>query len=333
MTEPTDRTPRPLTARRRSLGILLGIAAGAQLPRAFADAWPSQRVTIVVPFPPGGASDRSSRVLAEVLSKQLGQPVVVENKPGAGSAIGTEAVTRSDDGHTFLMGSTSMTILPSLRTNLPYQVMRDLKAVGMVSAQPLVLSVATDSALKSIDDVLSGGRTSDKLTAGNSGNGSLSHLTTELFNIRNNTRIVPVPYKGESALTPDLVSGVTAMAFLNLPSALPLLKAGRLRAIAVTAPQPIAELPDVKTMKSLGFEDFVIEGWAALYAAKSVPDGGVERMSSLLAGALNDAPVRERFAGFGVAPRPGTAKELGAFTQAEIERWGEVIRKRGITTQ
>ncbi|MGE0314797.1 MAG: Bug family tripartite tricarboxylate transporter substrate binding protein [Lautropia sp.] len=272
-------------------------------------------------------------MLAEVIGKELGQPVVVENKPGAGSAIGTEAGVRSADAHTFLMGSTSMTILPSLRADLPYQVMRDLKAVGMVSAQPLVLSVAADSPLKSVADILAASRASDKLTAGNSGNGSLSHLTTELFNIRNATRIVPVAYKGESALTPDLVSGVTSMAFLNLPSALPLLKAGRLRALAVTAPGPVDALPDVKTMKALGFDDFVIEGWAALYAAGNVPADGVARMSTLLAKALGEPAVRARFEGFGVEPRAGTAAELDAFTRAEIARWGGVIRSRGIAAR
>lgn len=316
--------------RRATLGWLLAVGCAPFAARpAAAQGWPTKPVRIVVPFPPGGAADGSARVLAEVMSKPIGHSMVVENKPGAGSVLGTQAVVQSNDGHTLLMGSTSMTILPALRADLPYDPQRDLQPIGMVSAQPLVLSVAAASPLTSLDEVVARGKTGE-LSAGNSGNGTLSHLTTELFNLRMGTKILSVPYKGESALVPDIASGTTAMAFLNLPSALPLLRSGRLRALAVTSAQPLPALPGVRTLKSLGMNEFVIEGWAALFAAKDVPAEGVERLERLLQQALADAAVKERFGNFGVEAVPGSRTALRDFVQAEVTRWQEVVKSRGI---
>jgi tripartite-type tricarboxylate transporter receptor subunit TctC len=319
-----------LPGRRHLIALAAAALASPWLPARAQAAWPSKKITIVVPFPPGGASDASARVLGEVMAKALGQAIVVENKPGAGSVIGTQAVVQSNDGHTLLMGSTSMTILPALRSDLPYDPVKDLQPVGMVSRQPLVLSVAADSPLKTLEDVIARGRAGSELTAGNSGNGSLSHLTTELFNIRMGTHLLPVPYKGESALMPDIVGGTTAMAFLNLPSALPLLKAGRLRALAVTSAKELPALPGVRTLRSLGFEDFVIDGWAALYAAKDVPAAGVERLEKELQKALGEPAVQARFEALGVTPDPSTSGALREFTRKEIARWGEVVRTKSI---
>lgn len=320
---------RALPTRRHTLAI---VAAASLWPTSFARAqsWPTRSITIVVPFPPGGAADGSARVLAEAMTKPLGQGIVVENRPGAGSVIGTQVVVQSNDGHTLLMGSTSLTILPALRSDLPYSVEADLQPVGMVSKQPLVLVVAPGSPLKTLDDLVARGKAGNDLTSGNSGNGSLSHLTTELFNFKMGTKLVPVPYKGESALLPDIVGGRTSMGFINLPSALPLLKTGTLRALAVTSAQPVAQLPGVRTLKSLGLDEFVIYGWAALYAAKDVPVAGVRLMSTLLQKALAEPSVRTRFVSFGVEPWTGTSAELREFTHQEIVRWGNVARARNI---
>jgi tripartite-type tricarboxylate transporter receptor subunit TctC len=315
--------------RRRVLAAFL-VAATALVPAlAAAQAWPTKAVRIIVPFPPGGAADASARVLGEVMAKSIGQPVVVENRPGAGSIVGTQAAAQSTDGHTLLMGSTSMTILPALRHDLAYDVQRDFQPIGMVSAQPLVLAVAAASPIKTLDDVIARGKKGD-LTSGNSGNGTLSHLTTELFNLKMGTKIVSVPYKGENALVPDIVGGTIAMGFVNLPSALPLLKAGRLRAIAVTSAGPVAEVPGVRTLKAAGMQEGVIEGWAALFAAKDVPAAGVQRMEQALRQALADPTVKERLASLGVEPRPGTQAQLRDYVKSETARWGDVVRSRNI---
>jgi tripartite-type tricarboxylate transporter receptor subunit TctC len=221
-----------------------------------------------------------------------------------------------------------MTILPALRSDLPYDAARDLQPVGMISSQPQVLAVAASSPLKTLDDLVAMGKGKD-LTAGNAGVGTLSHLTTELINRKLGLQILPVPYKGDAVLIPDVASGTLAMGVLNLPVALPLVQSGRLRALAVTSAQPVASLPGVPLLKSLG-DEFVVTGWAAMLAGKAVPAAGIERFSALLRSALGDAGVREKFAAFGVTPEPATPAQLRDFLRAETARWGDVVRSRGI---
>lgn len=292
-------------------------------------AWPARNVTVVVPFAPGGAGNGSVRILAEVIGPQMGQSVLVENRPGGGGVPGTQHVAQSSDDHLLLMGSTSMTILPALRNDLAYDVMRDLQPVGMISSQPQVVAVGVNSPLRTLDDLVAQGR-GGKLTAGNSGVGTLSHLATELLNRKLGTSILPVPYKGDAVLMPDVAAGTLSMGIINLPVVMPLIQAGRLRALAVTSAQPVASLPGVPLLRTLG-EEFVITGWAAMYASRAVPAAGVERFSTLMRNALGEAGVRERFAAFGVTPEPTTPAQLREFTRGEIARWGDVVRSRGIT--
>lgn len=306
-------------------------AATALLPGASSaqGAWPTRNVTVVVPFAPGGAGNGSVRILAEVIGPQMGQSVLVENRPGGGGVPGTQHVAQSSDDHLLLMGSTSMTILPALRNDLAYDVMRDLQPVGMISSQPQVVAVGVNSPLRTLDDLVAQGR-GGKLTAGNSGVGTLSHLATELLNRKLGTSILPVPYKGDAVLMPDVAAGTLSMGIINLPVVMPLIQAGRLRALAVTSAQPVASLPGVPLLRTLG-EEFVITGWAAMYASRVVPAAGVERFSTLMRNALGEAGVRERFAAFGVTPEPTTPAQLREFTRGEIARWGDVVRSRGIT--
>jgi len=292
-------------------------------------AWPARNVTVVVPFAPGGAGNGSVRILAEVIGPQMGQSVLVENRPGGGGVPGTQHVAQSSDDHLLLMGSTSMTILPALRNDLAYDVMRDLQPVGMISSQPQVVAVGVNSPLRTLDDLVAQGR-GGKLTAGNSGVGTLSHLATELLNRKLGTSILPVPYKGDAVLMPDVAAGTLSMGIINLPVVMPLIQAGRLRALAVTSAQPVASLPGVPLLRTLG-EEFVITGWAAMYASRAVPAAGVERFSTLMRNALGEAGVRDRFAAFGVTPEPTTPAQLREFTRGEIARWGDVVRSRGIT--
>ena len=303
-------------------------ALGAPAVRA-QGAWPTRAVNVVVPFAPGGAGNGSVRILAEVIGPQMGQSVVVENRPGGGGVPGTQHVAQSSDDHLLLMGSTSMTILPALRNDLAYDVMRDLQPVGMISSQPQVVAVGVNSPLRTLEDLVRLGR-GGNLTAGNSGVGTLSHLATELLNRKLGTSILPVPYKGDAVLMPDVASGTLSMGLINLPVVMPLIQAGRLRALAVTSAQPVASLPGVPVLRSLG-DEFVITGWAAMYASRAVPAAGVERFSTLMRSALGDVGVRERFAAFGVTPEPSTPAQLRDFTRGEIARWGDVVRSRGIT--
>jgi tripartite-type tricarboxylate transporter receptor subunit TctC len=304
-------------------GMLVGLATAQAQTK-----WPSKPVTMVVPFAPGGAGNGSLRILSEILSPLLGQPILVDNRPGAGGITGSLSVTSSNDDHLFLMGSTSMTILPALRQDMPYDAQRDLRPVGMISSQPMALVVAVNSPLRSLDDLVAQGKAGN-LSAGNSGVGTLSHLATELLNHKLHTKILAVPYKGDSVLLPDVASGTISLGVVNLPVALPLIQGGRLRAIAVTSAQPVASLPGVPTLRSLG-EEFVITGWAALFAAKNVPAAEVERVSSLLRQALAQPSTKEKFASFGVTPEVATPAQLGAFMQAETNRWADVVKSRGV---
>jgi tripartite-type tricarboxylate transporter receptor subunit TctC len=305
------------------------VASGVLPASAWAQAsWPAKPVTVIVPFAPGGAGNGSVRILAEIIGPQIGQPLVVENRAGGGGIPGTQVVTHSNDDHMLLMGSTTMTILPALRSDLGYDVQRDLQPVGMISSQPLVFAVPANSPLKSLDDLAARGKSSE-LTAGNSGVGTLSHLTTELLNRKLGLKLLAVPYKGDAQLIPDVVAGTISMGVMNLPVALPLIQDGRLRAIAVTSAKPVASLPGVKTLNTLGPE-FVITGWAALFAARNVPAAGVERLGTQLRAALQQESVRERFAGFGVTPEIATPAQLRDFIAAETARWGDVVKSRGI---
>jgi tripartite-type tricarboxylate transporter receptor subunit TctC len=321
--------------RRRLLSTLAAALALQAMPGMAADAWPSKAVRIIVPFAPGGAADGSARVLADVLASQFGQPVVVDNRPGAGSAIGVQLAAQSRDGHTLLMGSNSMVINPALHPSLKYDVQRDFDPIGMVSTQPLVLVVPASSKVTSFAGLVEEARANPgQLTAGNSGNGTLAHLTAELFALETGTTITSVPYKGESALMPDLIGGLVSFGFLNLPSVIPHLKSGRLRALAVSSPQPLPELPGVPTVRALKMPGLEVQGWAALLAPKgTIPAEGLARLEKLLMQALATDAVRKRFAALSVEPvisgREATAQTL----KAEGARWQQVIKTRGIKAE
>jgi tripartite-type tricarboxylate transporter receptor subunit TctC len=327
------RNPTMTMTRRKALSLLaIGLAAAHAGPGAAAEAWPSKTVRIIVPFAPGGAADSSARVLAEVLAPQLGQSVIVENRPGAGSAIGVMAAAQSKDGHTLLMGSNSMVINPVLNPAVTYDVARDFDAVGMVSGQPLVLVVPASSKITSFAGLIEQAKGAPgQLTAGNSGNGTLAHLTAELFSIQTKTSITSVPYKGESALMPDLIAGLVACGFLNLPSVIAHIRSGRLRALAVSSPQPVPELPGVPTLRSLNYPSLEVQGWAALLAPKgTIPTEGLARLESLLTQALATDTVRTRFAAIGVAQVSSGRSATAVSLKAEGARWQQVIKERGI---
>ncbi|MCC7428096.1 MAG: tripartite tricarboxylate transporter substrate binding protein [Alphaproteobacteria bacterium] len=322
-------------SRRTALAAAIALAATAARPaRAQGAAWPNRPVRIIVPFPPGGPADGSARALAEVMGPALGQPVVVENRPGAGGVVGIGAAAQANDGHTLLMGSTSMTVTPALRSDLPYNIERDFEPIGMVSAQPLVVVVAANSPLRSIPDLVAAAKTRPgQLTAANSGNGTLAHLAAELFNGRMGVELAPVAYRGESLIMPDLLNGTVALGFLNLPILLPLIRDGRLRALAVTSPTPIPELPGVPTLSSVGVAGLDVQGWAALLAARGIPAEALPRLEAQLRAALASDPVRARFANFGVTPVISTRAQLRDYLKSEQTRWAEVVRTRRITVQ
>ncbi|MFT3719303.1 Bug family tripartite tricarboxylate transporter substrate binding protein [Pseudorhodoferax sp.] len=322
--------------RRAVLGLLAAAGLALHHPRGqAAGAWPGKAVRIIVPFAPGGGADASARVLAELLGQGLGQAVIVENKPGAGSAIGVAAAAQSKDGHTLLMASNSMVINPLLNPQIGYDPARDFEAVGMVSSQPLVLVVPAGSAARSMADLVAlGKRRAGPLTAGNSGNGTLAHIASEIFAGQAGIAVTPVAYKGESALLPEMISGLIDFGFLNLPSVAPHIQSGRLRALAVSSPQPVPELPGVPTVRALGQPALEVQGWAALLAPRgSIPAEGLARLEGLLAQALASQTVKRRFAATNVAPFVLDRAATARFLQDEAARYAAVVKARGIRAE
>lgn len=296
-------------------------------------AWPTKTVKIIVPFAPGGGSDVSARVLAELLGPDLGQSVIVENKPGAGSAIGVLSAAQSKDGHTLLMGSNSMVINPLFVANIGYDVAADFDAVGMVSAQPLVLVVPSTSPIRTMQELIAKAKAEKgRLAAGNSGNGTLAHITSQIFEVETGVELTSVPYKGESALMPDLLAGRVSMGFLNLPSVATHIQSGGLRAIGVSSPTPVPSLPDVPTFRSLNFPSLEVQGWAALLAPKgSIPESGLAKLEAFLAKALASDTVKSRFASLNVTPVIRDRQATARFLLDEANKYATIIKARGIT--
>jgi tripartite-type tricarboxylate transporter receptor subunit TctC len=322
--------------RRGALALLAGALSAIALstilamPAGAADAWPMRTVRIIVPFAAGGPADGAARILADVWAPQLGQPVIIENRPGAGSAIGVVAASQSLDGHTLLIASNSMVINPSLNASIGYDVGRDFDAVGMVAEQPLMLVVPADSPIKSFSDLVNRYKgNADQLTAGNSGVGTLAHLTSEIFAAETGVALTPVPYRGESALLPDLISGRVSLGFLNLPSVAPLVKEGKLRGLGVSTPSP--DLPNVPTFRSLNYPSLEVQGWSMLVAPKgTIPADGLARLEALLATTLKDEKVQTRLAALNQTAVVMSRDATADFLKVEEKRYGAIIKARDI---
>lgn len=312
-----------------AVSVILATTAGA------ADVWPVRTVRIIVPFAAGGPADGAARILADVWAPQLGQPVIIENRPGAGSAIGVVAASQSRDGHTLLIASNSMVINPSLNPSVGYDVGRDFDAVGMVAEQPLMLVVPADSPIKSFSDLIARHKGhADALTAGNSGVGTLAHLTSEIFAAETGVALTPVPYRGESALLPDLISGRVSLGFLNLPSVAPLVKEGKLRGLGVSTQVPVADLPEVPTFRSLNYPSLEVQGWSMLVAPKgTIPAEGLARLEALLAETLKAGTVQTRLAALNQTAVAMSREATADFLQVEEKRYGAIIKARDIRLQ
>lgn len=325
------RFHRYLVAAAAAAGVLFG--AQAQTP-APAD-WPTKPLRIIVPFPPGGANDIAARSIGLEIGPSLSQPVVVDNRTGAGGLVGYTAAAQSRDGHTLLMASTSISLLPSLSpggTN--YDLARDFEPVGWVSAFPGVLVVPATSKIRTVQELLAEMRANPgKVICGNGGIGTSSHLGVELFLSVTKTSCTGVPYRGEGALAPAIMAGEVAMAFSNLPGVLPHIKSGKIRVLAVAATEPSPDLPGVPTLESMGLTGMEVTGWVVLLASKGMPEEAVARLDKLLQQSLASKGVRERFAAGGLVPVSGGRDKLMAYMLREQARWGKLIRERDIKAQ
>ena len=311
------------------LWIAAGLAAAAS--GAFAQAYPSRPVRMVVPLSAGGFADVPARIVAPRLSEALGQTVFVENKPGAGATIGTEFVARSrPDGYTLLFTGTPHAISPALYRNLPYDPVKDFVPVALVASGPYVLVVNPQLEVKSVQELIAAAKAQPgKIDYASSGNGSAQHLVTAMFASMAGIQLNHVPYKGSGPAMQDLLSGQVKVSFAGTPNVMPHVKAGKLRALAVSTPKRSPDLPDVPTVAEAGVPGYDATLWLALLAPAGTPGEIVEKLYAETARVLRNPEVQQAIAPTGLDVSILGPAELPAFLRAEIEKWGKVARESG----
>ena len=313
--------PTKRTLMRATAGALLLLAA----PLSMAQAWPARPIRLVVPFPPGGLIDNMARLVGSRLAQELGQPVVIDNKPGAGGNVGaTEAARAPADGYTLLMASPALTISPAIYKNLPYQPSQ-LAPVALLGRVPNVLLVNPASGIGKVQDLV--GRAKAKpgqLNYASNGNGTSLHLSAELFKRRSETFITHVPYRGAAAAITALLSGEVDMMFDNLPSAIGQIQAGKLRALAVTTAQRSSALPDVPTLAEAGMDGFNVSAWFGVAAPAGLPAPVATRLADALQKVVQQPEVAAAMQRQGADPAFMDAASAAAALNADAAQWKQV---------
>jgi tripartite-type tricarboxylate transporter receptor subunit TctC len=328
-------TNDPRHARRALLSAAAVAAAGAAFPllAQTAGAWPARPVRIVVPYPPGGPTDIVARLVGQRLAERLKQPFVIENRAGAGGNIGAEAVAKAPaDGYTLLVSTTAHAINPSLFPALGYDIRKDLAPVGLLTSMPLVLVVPASSGAATVADVVAMARAkAGALPYASSGNGQSTHLAAEMFATAAGTPMTHVPYKGSAPALTDLAGGQVALMFDTMLSAMPQVKAGRLKAIAVTSAARAPSAPELPTVaESAGFAGFEATAWNGLMAPAGTPPEVMAALSKALAEVLAEPETKQRFAADGAVAGSGTPADFGAFLAREIDKWRAVVKRANV---
>jgi tripartite-type tricarboxylate transporter receptor subunit TctC len=319
------------------LAAAASVVALLAAPSIHAQTWPGKPVRIVVPFPAGGTTDIVARLLSVELSKTWGQPVVVENRAGAGGSIGSEAVAKSPaDGYTLLMAtvgthSINLPLYEANRQKLPYHPLNDFVAITNVAAVPNVMVVPASLPVNSVEEFIALARSQPgRLNMASSGNGTSIHLTGELFKSLTKTYMVHLPYRGSAPAIQDLIAGNTQVMFDNLPSALPHIRSGRLKALAVTSAQRSPALPNVPTIQEAAkLKGFDASAWFGLLAPANTPREVVNKVQQDVAKILATAEMRERFAAQGALPVGDTPAQFTAFIKGELDKWTQVVKFSG----
>ena len=326
---------RPIHPTRRAALIALAIAMAAATGDATAQAWPTKPVKLVVPYPPGGPTDIVARVIGQRLQAQTGQPFLVENRSGAGGNTGAEAVARSaPDGYTLLVATTAHAINPSLFKTLSYSFSRDFAPISQLTSGPLVVVVHPALPVKSIGELIALAKADPgKLNFASSGNGQSTHLSAELFNATAGTQIKHIPYKGSAPALADTMAGQTQLMFDTMLSAMPQVRAGKLRALAVTSARRSPAAPEIPTVAESGLPGYEAIAWNGLLAPTGTPREVLARISAELRTAIEQPEVRERFEAQGFAAAWNTPEAFAAFINAEIEKWGRVVKVSGATVE
>ena len=302
---------------------------------AAAQAYPSKPVRLIVPFPPGGPTDITGRTIAEKLQQRLGQPVIVENRPGAGSIIGTEVVVKSPaDGYTLLLGSNSIALQPLLQAKLPYDPQKELTPVILAVRIPNVLVVHPSVPASTVSEFIALAKSKPgTLNYASVGNATGPHLFAELFRNLTGVNIVHVPYKGTAPAVNDLLGGQVQALFDSLATALPNIRAGKLRALGVTSAQRSKSAPDIPTLSESGAPGYEATGWFGVLVPAGTPQEIVARLNGEIGAILRMPDVEERFLKFGAEGGGGSPADFSRFIQSEQAKWGKIIREAGIKAE
>ena len=321
-----------IVTMRFALLALLAASLVAPAPQASAQDYPTRIVHIIAPYGPGGPSDVFSRILAQKLSDTLKQGFVVENRPGASTMIGTDAVAKAaPDGYTLLIISQTHATNESLVANKPFQLMRDFTPVSPIYTGDLVMVVHKSVPVKTLKDFIALAKAKPgTMNYASSGTGSQYHLAGELFKTMSGTDIVHVPYKGSTGARNDILGGQVEMMFDTIATMGPSVEAGLVRALGTTGEERSPIFPDVPTISEAGVPGFRASGWVGIMAPAATPKPVVERLNSEIGKILNSSEIRESWAKQGVTPLSMTAPEFGAFITAEIEKWAKVAQTAGV---
>lgn len=324
------RKPNGTVSVRRVAAGLFAAASMLAAPLAFA-AYPDKPIRLVVGFSAGGTTDVVARVLGKEIGEALGQPVVVENRPGAGSNIGAEMVARAaPDGYTLLMVAVTSAINHTLYQNLKFDLVKDFDPIALAVRVPNVLVVNPEVKANSVAelvDLLK--KNPGKINFASSGSGTSIHMAGELFKLRAGVDVAHIPYKGSANAVTDLIGGQVEYMFDNMPSAWPHVEAGKLRALAVTTAERSKTAPDLPTMKESGFSDFDVSSWFGVIGPDGMPADVVEKLNTTIRAALAKPEVRARLEGLGAVPADTTPEQFAQFIKTEVDTWGPVVKASG----
>lgn len=332
MTTPTT----PQLHKTLTTWAVAALAFCAVAPHVMAQAaFPNKSITLVVTYPPGGGADAMARLIAPKMSEALGQPVIIENKPGASGQIGALAVAKAaPDGYTLMLDASSFSANPALYPKLPYDSLKAFKPIGVVALFPNVVLVNANFQAKNIQELITEARkTKDRVSYASSGNGSAQHLAGALFESAAKVDMVHVPYKGGGPALNDVMGGQVPLFFGNLASTLQHVQSGKLRALAVTSAKRSAILPDVPTLAESGLRGSEIYEWNAIFAPANTPEPVIAKLAVAFQQALESSDVKARVAQLGGEIQKGSPEDARKFIEQQINQWSRVIKERGITTE
>jgi tripartite-type tricarboxylate transporter receptor subunit TctC len=315
------------TVRGLLLAAAVGLAPGLA-PAQAPDVWPNKPVRLILPFPPGGPTDILGRMIADRLTATLGQPVVIENRGGAGGNVGAEAAAKSvPDGYTFLLVSNPIVISPSLYSKLNYDPQKDFAPVSLLATVPNVMVTYPSLGVSTLQEFIALAKSKPGMNFGSGGAGTSNHAAGELFNIVAGVKLVHVPYKGVNLAMNDVLAGRIQLVVIGVPAAGPHIKAGRLRALAVIAPQRLPALPDVPTIAEAGLSNFEVTTFYGMLAPTGTPDAIVRRLNAELVRIMHSPELKDRLAAMATDPATDTPEEFAEFLKRETAKWAEVVRK------